>query len=71
MARRGWGQVSLAVLVDCFVDASEAAEKAEADALLAEARASRQVRLRGASRLVPCGPWATGRRNEGDSAAWL
>ena len=55
MARRGWGQVSLAVLVDCFVDASEAAEKAEADALLAEARASRQVRLGGAPRLVPIG----------------
>ena len=55
VARRGWGQVSLAVLVDCFVDASEAAEKAEADALLAEARASRQVRLGGAPRLVPIG----------------
>jgi hypothetical protein len=38
-------QVTVAVLVDCFVDASNAADKAEADTQLAEYRESRQVRI--------------------------
>jgi hypothetical protein len=38
-------QVTVAVLVDCFVDASNAADKAEADAQLAEYREARQVSL--------------------------
>ena len=41
------------MLVDCFVGASKAAEKAEADALLADARAHQQVRGR-AVRLRGC-----------------
>jgi hypothetical protein len=35
----------VAVLVDCFVDASNAADKAEADTQLAEYRESRQARI--------------------------
>lgn len=38
-------QVTVAVLVDCFVDASNAADKSESDAQLAEFREARQVPL--------------------------
>ena len=40
------GQVTVAVLIDCFVSASKAAEKAEADSLLASARANQLVRAK-------------------------
>ena len=36
----------MAVLIDCFVSASKAAEKAEADSLLASARANQLVRAK-------------------------